>query len=128
MRTLVSPCCEEQDNNMSRVYRTMTGTVTLLVTEYVVSVEACSSTLSFGSHPCVYDSGRKGLGGEYSPFVVSLVGDFDACTDVNTVSSQHIAVICYTLTRSSSCAFHKNSHSISCSTPCLTTCTVHPAL
>ena len=71
---------------MSRVYRTMTGTVTLLVTEYVVSVEACSSTLSFGSHPCVYDSGRKGLGGEYSSFVVSLVGDF-ACAGRNVGQS-----------------------------------------
>ena len=29
-----------------------------------------------------------------------------ACTDVNTVSTQHIALICYTLTRGSSCAFH----------------------
>ena len=30
-----------------------------------------------------------------------------ACTDVNTVSTQHIALICYKLTRGLSCAFHK---------------------
>ena len=30
-----------------------------------------------------------------------------ACTDVNTVSTQHIALICYTLTSGSCCAFHK---------------------
>ena len=29
-----------------------------------------------------------------------------ACTDVNSVSTQHIALMCYRLTRGSSCAFH----------------------
>ena len=30
-----------------------------------------------------------------------------ACADADTFSTQHIALICYTLTRSSSCAFHR---------------------
>ena len=50
-----------------------------------------------------------------------------ACTDADTLSPQHMALIRYTLTRGSSCAFHKKSHSISSFAPCLTTCTVHPA-
>ena len=30
-----------------------------------------------------------------------------ACTDVNTVSTQHIELICFTLARGLSCAFHE---------------------
>ena len=43
----------------------------------------------------------------FHAFLVNRTPCHIACTDVNTVSTQRIALICCTLTRGSSCAFHK---------------------
>ena len=43
----------------------------------------------------------------FHAFLVNRTACHIACTDVNTVSTQRIALICCTLTRGSRCAFHK---------------------
>ena len=55
----------------------------------------------------LYNRGHTRVGETLLTHAVNRTPCHIACTDVNTVSTQHIALMCYTLTRGSSCAFHK---------------------